>query len=125
MTIHITDWLMTSAISPEFAERVQTRHGSWWQLSWLPGRYLSFDQAYAGMAVDETLSDPALIHDEPALARAVASVDLMGLVWEQVIVLLAQRVEARLLEAEFMNDRIAPGASYRDDPGAVRSGTAA
>lgn len=125
MTIHITDWLMTSGISPEFAERVQTRHGSRWRLSWLPGRDLSFDQAYAGMAVDETLSDPALVHDEVALARAVESVGLLGLVWEQVVVLLAKRVEARLLESQFVNDRIAPGGPYREDPGAIRSGSAA
>ena len=125
MTIHITAWLMTSDISPEFAERVQTRHGSQWLLSWLPGRDLSFDQAYAGMTVDETLSDPALVQDETALGRAVESVDLLGMVWEQVVVLLANRVEARLLESQFMNDRIAPGATYRDDPGAIRSGSAA
>ncbi|MGW5382035.1 hypothetical protein [Nocardia sp. NPDC003963] len=125
MTIHITDWLMTSGISPEFAERVQTRHGSRWRLSWLPGHDLSFDQAYAGMAVDETLSDPALIHDRAAMARAAEAVDLLGMVWEQVVVLLAKRVEARLLESQFSNDRIAPGGLYRDDSGAIRSGSAA
>lgn len=126
MTIHITDWLMTSGISPEFAERVQTRHGSWWRLSWLPDRDLSFEQAYAGMAVDETLSDPALVYDETALARAVESVDLLGLVWEQVVVLLANRVEARLLESQFMHDRLPPDAvPPRGGPGAIRSGSAA
>ncbi|WP_174552056.1 hypothetical protein [Nocardia sienata] len=126
MTIHITDWLMTSGISPEFAERVQTRHGSWWRLSWLPGRDLSFEQAYAGMAVDETFSDPALVYDETALARAAESVELLGLVWEQVVVLLAARVEARVLESQFLHDRLPPGAvPHRGGPGALRSGSAA
>ncbi|WP_328395158.1 hypothetical protein [Nocardia sp. NBC_00416] len=122
MTIHITDWLMTSGISPEFAERAQTRHGSWWQLSWLPGRALSFEQAYAGMEVDEILSDPALVNNEKALAHAIALVDLLGLVWEQVVHLLANRVQARLLESEFLHG---PGAPYRGGPGAIRSGSAA
>lgn len=126
MTIRITDWLMTSGISPEFAERVQTRHGSWWRLSWLPDRDLSFEQAYAGMAVDVTLSDPALVDDEPALARAAESVELLGLVWEQVVVLLATRVEARVLESQFLHDRLPPGAvPHRGGPGALRSGSAA
>lgn len=125
MTIHITDWLMTSGISPEFAERVQTRHGSWWRLSWLPDRDLSFEQAYAGMSVDQTLSDPALVYDETALARAAESVELLGLVWEQVVVLLANRVEARLLESRFLHDRLPAGAVQRGGPGALRSGSAA
>ncbi|MGW4065942.1 hypothetical protein [Nocardia grenadensis] len=126
MTIHITDWLMTSGISPEFAERVQTRHGSWWRLSWLPDRDLSFEQAYAGMSVDETLSDPGLVSDETALTRAAESVEQLGLVWEQVVVLLANRVEARILEARFLHDRLPAGAvPHRGGPGALRSGSAA
>ncbi|MFI5719213.1 hypothetical protein [Nocardia sp. NPDC051750] len=126
MAIHITDWLMTSGISPEFAERVQTRHGSSWLLSWLPQRSLSFEQAYAAMELDEILSDPRLVHDTAALTRAQQQVELVGLVWEQVVYLLANRVEARLMEAQILLDH--PGtepAPYRDDPGAIRSGSAA
>lgn len=126
MTIHITDWLMTSGISPEFAERVQTRHGSSWLLSWLPHRALSFEQAYAAMELDEILSDPRLVHDTAALARAQERVEVVGLVWDQVVYLLAARVEARLMEAQVLRDPPATEpAPYRDDPGAIRSGSAA
>lgn len=126
MTIRITDWLMTSGISPEFAERVQTRHGSSWLLSWLPERALSFDQAHAGMELDEILSDPALVHDTAALARAHHLVEVIGLVWEQVVYLLAARVEARLLEAQLLQDPpTGEPAPYREGPGAIRSGSAA
>ncbi|WP_280422823.1 hypothetical protein [Nocardia carnea] len=122
MTIHITDWQMTSGISLEFAERVQTRHGSSWLLSWLPGRALSFEQAYAAMELDEILSDPELVYDDAALSWARQQAELLGLVFEQVVVLLAGRVEARLAEARIMQD---VPTGYRDDPGAIRSGSAA
>ncbi|MEU1981463.1 hypothetical protein [Nocardia sp. NPDC019395] len=121
MTIYLTDWLMTSDISPEFAERVQTRHGSSWLLTWLPQRALSFEQAYAAMELDEILSDPRLVHDNAALIRAQQQVALVGLVWEQVVYLLAGRVEARLMEAQILQD--APGPEPA--PGAIRSGSAA
>lgn len=125
MTIHLTHWLMTSGISPEFAERVQTRHGSRWRLSWLPERDLSLEQACAGMEVDEILSDPALVDDEAALAYAAQQVALLGLVWEQVVHLLANRVQARLLEAQFLDDRVPAGPEPLHDPGPIRSGSAA
>lgn len=126
MSIRITDWLMTSGISLEFAERVQTRHGSSWLLSWLPGRALSFEQAYAAMELDEILSDPELVYDDAALAWARQQADQLGLVFDQVVVLLATRVEARLAEAQIMQDQlVALPTGYRGDPGAIRSGSAA
>lgn len=126
MSIHITDWLMTSGISLEFAERVQTRHGSSWLLSWLPGRALSFEHAYAAMELDEILSDPELVYDDAALAWARQQAELLGLVFDQVVVLLATRVEARLAEAQIMQDELVTlPTGYRADPGAIRSGSAA
>lgn len=126
MTIHITDWLMTSGITPEFAERVQTRHGSSWLISWLPGRALSFEQAYAAMELDEILSDLRLVDDTAALRRAQQRVEMVGLVFEQVVHLLANRIEARLMENRVLqNPGAAEPAPYRDDPGAIRSGSAA
>ncbi|MEU4311746.1 hypothetical protein [Nocardia sp. NPDC024068] len=125
MTIHITYWLMTSGISPEFAERVQTRHGSSWQLSWLPGRALSYEQAYAGMEIDQILSAPELVEDPAAMAYAARQVDLLGLLWDQVVYLLAKRVEARQLEARFLDERGPGPVPSREDPGAIRSGSAA
>lgn len=124
MTIHITDWQMTSGISLEFAERVQTRHGSSWLLSWLPGRTLSFEQAYAAMELDEILSDPELVYDDAALNWARHQAEQLGLVFEQVVVLLATRVEDRLTEARIMWDEpVTVPSGYRDDPGAIRSGS--
>ncbi|MFI1460647.1 hypothetical protein [Nocardia carnea] len=126
MSIHITDWLMVSDISPEYAERVQTRHGSSWLLSWLPGVGLSFEQAYAAMELDEILSDPRSVDDTAALTRAQQQAELAGLVLEQVVHLLANRIEARLMEAQILqHPAAAEPAPYRDDPGIIRSGSAA
>ena len=123
MTIYIYDWLMIGN-SPEYAERMLTRTGSWWRLSWLPDRFLTFEQAYAGMEVDEILADPALVNDEAALAHAARGVQQLGLVWEQVVVFLYGREEGRALEERVLCGALS-GSGIPDDPGAVRSGSAA
>ncbi|MFC9434200.1 hypothetical protein [Nocardia sp. NPDC057030] len=95
MTIHTTEWTMTSDITPESAYRDGARV---WRLSWLPGRGLTEAQARAGMELDELLSDPHVVHDRIAQARVDGYADRLGMVREQVIILLAKRMAERLHE---------------------------
>ncbi|ONM47921.1 hypothetical protein [Nocardia donostiensis] len=96
MSIYIDRWSMTSDITPETAERAVGGPSEVWRLSWLPGRLLSFDQARAGMELDEIVSDPALVHDRMALARGAMCADALGIIWEQAVLLLYKRMAARL-----------------------------
>lgn len=94
MTIFCTEWALTSDITPEFARRVAGSPG-WWGLSWLPERVVSFEQAWAGMVLDEIVSDPRLVSDRMALAYAATQADTLGVVWEQAVVRLSRRMGAR------------------------------
>lgn len=94
MTIYITDWFMTSDITPETAGRSFSDPDEW-RLSWLPERSVSFAQAHAGMELDEIVSDPASVYDRVALARAVECADVLGILWEQAVVRLYKRMMTR------------------------------
>lgn len=58
MTIYVDHRSMTSDITPEIAERTTDHARSMWRLSWMPERRLSYEQARAGMELDEIVSDP-------------------------------------------------------------------
>ncbi|MFD6394231.1 hypothetical protein ACWF9G_03375 [Nocardia sp. NPDC055029] len=95
MTIHITPDDMRSTHSPEYAERVGS-DPEIWRLSWLPERRLSRDQAYAGMELDELISDLTAAGDRLAHAQINALADTVGIVWEQAIIRLYKRMLARV-----------------------------
>ncbi|MBF6454796.1 hypothetical protein [Nocardia cyriacigeorgica] len=99
MTIHATDWSMTSDITPETAHRVPGESSTPWRLSWLPDRRLSAEQARAGMELDEIVSDPTLVYDQAALAHGAQCAGILGLLWEHAVVLLYKRLSARLCES--------------------------
>ncbi|MGY0499127.1 hypothetical protein ACWZHB_11585 [Nocardia sp. FBN12] len=94
MTIHLTPDDMRSTRSPEYAVRVVTDPDVW-QLSWLPERRLTREQAYAGMLLDELISDATATHDRIAHARISAHADTLGIVWEQAIIRLYKRMIER------------------------------
>ncbi|MEV6324720.1 hypothetical protein AB0M45_26555 [Nocardia sp. NPDC051787] len=95
MTIHTTEWTMTSDITPEAAFR-DTDTADGWHLSWLPDRQLTRAQALAGMRLDELLSDPHMVHDRMTQARVDVYADELGILREQAVILLAKRMAARL-----------------------------
>ncbi|MGW6422079.1 hypothetical protein ACWF82_05325 [Nocardia sp. NPDC055053] len=94
MTIHITPDDMRSTHSPEYAQRVGS-DPEVWRLSWLPERRLSRDQAYAGMELDELISDLTAADDRLAHAQINVLADTVGIVWEQAIIRLYKRILAR------------------------------
>ncbi|WP_063821672.1 hypothetical protein [Nocardia pneumoniae] len=94
MTIHTTEWTMTSDITPEAAYRDTDTDG--WRLSWLPDRRLTRAQALAGMRLDELLSDPRMVHDRMTQARVDVYADELGILREHAVILLAKRMAARL-----------------------------
>ncbi|MFC4128357.1 hypothetical protein [Nocardia rhizosphaerae] len=104
MTIHITPDDMRSTHSPEYAERIGT-DPEVWRLSWLPERKLNRDQAYAGMELDELISDLTTAHDRLTHAQINALADAVGIVWEQAII----RLYKRMLE-RFAGDESEEGA---------------
>ncbi|WP_280260447.1 hypothetical protein [Nocardia abscessus] len=95
MTIHTTEWTMTSDITPESACR-DTDATDGWRLSWLPDRRLTHSQALAGMRLDELLSDPHLVHDRMTQARVEVYADQLGILRDHAVILLAKRMAARL-----------------------------
>ncbi|WP_039798204.1 hypothetical protein [Nocardia araoensis] len=95
MTIHTTEWTMTSDITPESACRDTDATDSW-RLSWLPDRQLTRGQALAGMSLDELLSDPHVVHDRMTQARVEAYADQLGILRDHAVILLAKRMAARL-----------------------------
>ncbi|MEC3917389.1 hypothetical protein [Nocardia sp. CDC160] len=98
--IDITSREMTSDISPEFAV-CETRRGEVvWRLSWLPTRRLTREQAWAGMELDEVLSDPAIVHDAAAHLWAADLARCLGIGVERAVVLLAQRLAERMSSAD-------------------------
>ncbi|MEU7143759.1 hypothetical protein ABZ942_30255 [Nocardia sp. NPDC046473] len=105
MTIDVTAWLMTSDRTPESAHRVADSTSEVWRLSWLPDRELSREQALAGMELDELLGDPRAVDDPTALARMDGYASELGLTTTDAVLLIAQRMAARLVPpAETMPD---------------------
>ncbi|WP_330230201.1 hypothetical protein OHA40_30050 [Nocardia sp. NBC_00508] len=113
MTIHATEWTMTSDITPEAAYRdTDTTDG--WRLSWLPDRRLTRTQALAGMRLDELLSDPRMVHDRMAQARVEVYADELGILRDHAVILLAKRMAARLEQEVRPNgDPTPPGRGPR------------
>lgn len=113
MTIHTTEWTMTSDMTPESACRDTDATDSW-RLSWLPDRRLTRGQALAGMSLDELLSDPHVVHDRATQARAEAYADELGILREHAVILLAKRMAARLgQELRAKGDPAPPGHAPR------------
>lgn|GEM_PF-4363347 len=96
MTIETTDWAMTSDRTPEYAWRNPGAGVAVWRLSWLPEHRLSHAQARAGMELDELLSDPAVVHDEPAHRKVAAHAATLGVQYEHAVILLSRRMIERL-----------------------------
>ncbi|MET8777020.1 hypothetical protein ABZV58_18615 [Nocardia sp. NPDC004654] len=110
MTIQTTEWTMISDLTPESAYR---DGADAWRLSWLPGRVLSREQAFAGMELDELLSDPDMVHDRIAHAHAAERADRLGILLDHAIILLHKRIVARLRDRP---DESAPGPVGACDP---------
>ena len=108
MAIHGTDDTLRSDRTPEFAQRTDT---GGWRLSWLPEYTLSREQAWAGMELDELVSDLAAVHDRLAHAEISARADLLGIIWQQALIKLAKRIDAR-----GHGDDPAAGESFHDPP---------
>lgn len=106
MTLHITPDRITSDRTPECADRLP---GGDWQLSWLPGRALTAEQARAGMELDELLSHRDGVHDRLTHARIHTHADTLGMLWEQAAIILFKR----MVERDFA---ITPAPPRRDPP---------
>ncbi|GAB0108020.1 hypothetical protein JMUB6875_70230 [Nocardia sp. JMUB6875] len=107
MSIDMTAREMRSDLSPEYAVRVTGYGEGEWRLSWLPRRRLSWEQARAGMELDELLSDPAVVYDERAHAAAAMHAARLGIGVDRAVILLAQRLAERM--------HLDGGAAARDD----------
>ncbi|WP_327116996.1 hypothetical protein OHB12_06280 [Nocardia sp. NBC_01730] len=112
MTVHTTEWTMTSDITPESAYR-DIEGADIWRLSWLPNRPLTRAQAQAGMELDELLSDPYGVHDRMIQARADTYADQLGILREHAVILLAKRMAARLNDLRPEGDTAPPGPGPR------------
>ncbi|MFD6396608.1 hypothetical protein [Nocardia sp. NPDC060249] len=108
MVIQGTDDTLRSDRTPEFAQRTDT---GGWRLSWLPDYTLTREQAWAGMELDELVSDLAAVHDRLAHAEISARADLLGIIWQQALIKLAKRIDAR-----GHGDDPAAGQSFHDPP---------
>ncbi|AHH16149.1 hypothetical protein NONO_c13460 [Nocardia nova SH22a] len=97
MTLHITDWKITSDVSPESAHRLVSHPGGW-MLSWLPGELLTREQAHSGMLVDDILSDLDLVDDMTALEMAALHAAELGISMDDVVIRLCARVIERTPE---------------------------
>lgn len=95
MALHITDWMITSDITPETAHYIPLATGGQWILSWLPGRALTREQAVSGMVLDEILSTPDPADGEFALELAGMRAAQLGIVLEDVVLRLAARMLER------------------------------
>ena len=95
MTVQTTPWTMISDHSPEFAYRGMGSGDRIWQLSWLPDRPLTREQALAGMELDELVSNPDLVEDPVARAAMVDRADILDIDWEDAVILLAREILAR------------------------------
>ncbi|MEV0248693.1 hypothetical protein AB0H76_18980 [Nocardia sp. NPDC050712] len=94
--IRTTEWTMTSDITPETAYRETGAGPRLWRLSWLPDRLLTRQQAWAGMELDEILSDIDSVHNRLIQARAADCAAELGLLWEQAVIMLSKRMITRL-----------------------------
>ncbi|MFF2557595.1 hypothetical protein ACFVUS_41820 [Nocardia sp. NPDC058058] len=94
MALAFTTWLITSDVTPEIALRSTTSEHEW-ELSWLPDRPLSFEQAVSGMVLDEILSDPALADGELALELAAIRAGELGTTLREVVLRLSIRMAQR------------------------------
>ncbi|MFF2392914.1 hypothetical protein [Nocardia sp. NPDC058114] len=123
MVIHGTDDTLRSDRTPEFAQRTDT---GGWRLSWLPEYTLTREQAWAGMELDELVSDLAAVHDRLAHAEISARADLLGIIWQQALIKLAKRIDARrdgddapaeesLHDPPAQLSRLRPARSMHDD----------
>ncbi|MGM7645538.1 MULTISPECIES: hypothetical protein [unclassified Nocardia] len=101
-----TDDTMRSDRTPEYAERVGPDS---WTLSWLPGYLLTTEQARAGMELDELVSDLGMAYDRIAHAEISARADILGMMWQQALIKLAKRLDARA-------GREPAGESFHDPP---------
>ncbi|PXX71084.1 hypothetical protein DFR70_101505 [Nocardia tenerifensis] len=97
MTIDVTDWSMISDRSPESAHRTADSGAEAWRLSWLPDRRLTHAQALAGMRFDELAGDPLAVDNPAAQALMDGYAGELGLTTAQAILLLAERMVARLM----------------------------
>ncbi|MFF2083467.1 hypothetical protein ACFVVM_06805 [Nocardia sp. NPDC058176] len=95
MTIHLTPDDMRSTRTPEYAVRTGA-DPEVWQLSWLPGRTLTRKQAFAGMQLDELLSDLNAVHDKRAHAQIEFCAAALGIAWTQAAGQLFIRMLDRL-----------------------------
>lgn len=95
MTVYATPWTMTSDRTPEYAFRRDGSERSDWQLSWFADRRLTREQALAGLELDELVSNPDLIEDAVAHAAIADRADVLGIDWQDAIVLLARGMIAR------------------------------
>ncbi|MGF6888103.1 hypothetical protein ABIA39_006616 [Nocardia sp. GAS34] len=96
MTIETTEWAMTSDRTPEYAWRAIGVGVAVWRLSWLPEHRLSHAQACAGMELDELLSDPAAVHDEPTHRKVAEHASVLGVHYEHAVILLSRRMIDRM-----------------------------
>ncbi|MDO3646365.1 hypothetical protein [Nocardia mangyaensis] len=93
MTIHLTPDDMRSTRTPECAVRTGA-DPEVWQLSWLPERTLTRKQAFAGMQLDELLSDPHAVLDTRAHAQIEFCAAAVGIAWTEA----AGRLFIRMIE---------------------------
>ncbi|MBF6170643.1 hypothetical protein [Nocardia blacklockiae] len=96
MTIETTDWAMISDRTPEHAFRVDGFGAAVWRLTWLPEHRLTQAQALAGMELDELLSDPAAVHDVVAQRSVTERASVLGVRYEQAVIMLSRRMIERL-----------------------------
>ncbi|MCM6772152.1 hypothetical protein NDR87_02325 [Nocardia sp. CDC159] len=92
MALQISDWFITSDITPEFAQYLPAATGGGhWHLSWLPELTLTRDQAMSGMVLDETLSDLRLVDNGVAVDLAAFHAAEIGIDLDQAMFRLFMR----------------------------------
>ncbi|UGT43911.1 hypothetical protein LTV02_11205 [Nocardia yamanashiensis] len=96
MTIDISSRAMVSDLTPEFAFRAHGFTEEVWRLSWLPEHRLTWEQAWAGMELDEILSDPHIVDDHGAHATAADRAARLGIGVEHAVLVLARRMAERM-----------------------------
>jgi hypothetical protein len=105
VTIETTEWVMTSDRTPEYAWRATGAGVAVWRLSWLPEHRLSHAQARAGMELDELLSDPSAVYEEPTHRKLAEHASVLGVHYEHAVILLSRRMIDRLRRHSGMRTR--------------------